>query len=893
MRDRILSRWGELSYRRCGTVLAVIAVVTAALLAVTPFPGLTTSYVELMPEHDPMTVEFNNIIEKYASASNIVVVVKGEESAIKAFADSLAPRVAALRQWIKRVDYQVERDFLADHGFMLVRESDLADQVDIFADLNLIPLLTAINDNFEKEYIEDEQSLSTREKQDNAVRYLDGLEYWLSTMHTYLTADPAPSSEAARAAVDRFLIGDPYYTNAEKNMLLILIHPNFPITETYRGVDCVNHIDSLVADLAAGYPGLEAGLTGTFTLMRDEMEAMEIDTFLTTLIALVLILVLFIVSFRMWTAPLLAGITLIMGIAWATIFVSLTVQTLNLMTSMFAVILVGLGVDFSIHIISLYTELRSAGMAGADAMRDTLSKAGPGIITGALTTACAFLTMMTSDSRGMWEFGLVIGGGLISCMLASLIVLPALLAFRERLDRKRSERPVGAGVAFGALSTAAGAIARRPVIVLVGGLAAAAVGVFLALTLTFDYNYLNMTPKGLRSVILQDDMIDAFDISPDFVMVTAGSIDEARQITDKAKDYKSVGMVESLSEYIPSPEQQEIRRRYIEQIRQNLAAAPGEQPMNTGQVEGLANEIDRLGLNIMELAEMAFLGGQDRVDRKAETIIGRPEDSLTLNLIDRLIFAIDEAPETGIARLNRFQRDYLPTLNETARRLANTDSLTLETIPASIVEKFADPSGSHFLVTIYPDQQVWDFEYLNRFAGQMSRVSDRVTGTPPLFLRMMDIIGTEGARASLLALAVVFALLLIDFRSFKFALMAMVPLVVGSIWMLGLLKLCGQQFTFLNIMAVPLIVGIGIDDGVHVLHRYRREGPGSIVAVMKSTGRAVLITSLTTMLAFGSFVFATYRGLGSMGTLLFLGVGSCFLATFLLLTAIIALTERK
>lgn len=894
MREKLLNKWGELSYRRAGTILVVIAAITIILLAVTPPLEMTARWVDLLPEHDPMTVEFNNIIEKYSSASTIVVVVKGEEGRIKTFADRLAPEVEQLTQWIRRVDYQFETDFLADHGFMLVKEKDLKDQVDIYGDLNLIPLLTAINDNFEKEYIEDDESLSSREKEDEAIGYLDGLEYWLGTIREYVSSEIDPGAVRAQTAVDRFLVGDPYYLNIDKNMLLVIIHPNFPTTETVKGVECVNHIDNVLTDLMTDFPGVEAGLTGTLTLMRDEMEAMTGDMFITTILAILLILVLFVFSFRIWTAPLLAGITLIIGIIWASIFAALSVHTLNLMTSMFAVVLAGLGIDFSIHIISLYTELRASGVPGAEAMRSTLVKAGPGVITGSLTTACAFLTLMISDTRGMSEFGLVAGGGLIACMLSAMIVLPSLLAFRDRILAKRSRRAVMTiGITFDILGSAAGGIARRPRVILIGGLIITIAAAFLASRLTFDYNYLNMEPEGLTSIILQDEMIDAFDISPDFVLVTAESVDEARELTSKARDFKSVGMVESISEYLPSEQQQQNRRRYIEEIRHNLTAAPDERPVSVSDIPMLIEQIDRLGMNIIELADMAFLGGRDRVDHKATNIIGRADDTLTLNLIEEVMAVVTADPQHSAERLNLFQNAYFPVLKEKAIRMASTDSMTPATLPVSIVEKYADSSGEQFLVTIYPNEQVWDFEYLTRFSDQMARVSDRVTGTPPLFLRMMDIIGTEGIRATGLALAVVFILLLVDFRSFRYALIAMVPLVIGSVLMLGLLKLCGMQLTFLNVMAVPLIVGIGIDDGVHVLHRYRREGPGSIAAVMNSTGRAVLITSLTTMVAFGSFIFATYRGLGSMGSLLFLGVGACFLATFVILTAIVSLTERE
>ena len=134
-------------------------------------------------------------------------------------------------------------------------------------------------------------------------------------------------------------------------------------------------------------------------------------------------------------------------------------------------------------------------------------------------------------------------------------------------------------------------------------------------------------------------------------------------------------------------------------------------------------------------------------------------------------------------------------------------------------------------------------------------------------------------------------ILLLDFRSLKYALIGMVPLIFGAIWMTGVMELFGLQFTMMNILAVPLIIGIGIDDGVHILHRWKIEK--NLDIVYRSTGKAILLTTLTTMLGFGSLWFATYRGLGSMGIALFIGVGTCFLATLFVIPAILGIRNKS
>jgi predicted RND superfamily exporter protein len=157
----------------------------------------------------------------------------------------------------------------------------------------------------------------------------------------------------------------------------------------------------------------------------------------------------------------------------------------------------------------------------------------------------------------------------------------------------------------------------------------------------------------------------------------------------------------------------------------------------------------------------------------------------------------------------------------------------------------------------------------------------------------MDLMKEKGRVAVLIGAIAIMLFLYLDFRSLKYALLAMVPLAVGTVWMLGMMAAMGMKLNMINVMCLPLILGIGIDDGVHVLHRYRREGKGSVPAVLKYTGRAIILTSLTTMIGFGSMALASHRGMASMGQVLFLGVGACFLSSAFVLPAIITVLERR
>jgi predicted RND superfamily exporter protein len=402
-----------------------------------------------------------------------------------------------------------------------------------------------------------------------------------------------------------------------------------------------------------------------------------------------------------------------------------------------------------------------------------------------------------------------------------------------------------------------------------------------------------MEPKGIPSVTLQDDIIDAFEMSPDFALVTVQTVEEARQLTKKVKVVPSVSMVESISEYLPSPEQQAKRTPHIKQIRHFLENNKETEELSEQNFPELVSELERLEMNVYELGQLAFTGGQDRIDRKCKSLIGDPEDATDSNYILDLVNKLKQQQTAAIAGLNRFQVLYQPNFRQLALKMANTSHLTLEGLPDDITDQFYNKTKDHFLVTIIPREKVWDFEFLTRFSEQMERVDPGITGTPPMFLALMKYIANDGKIATILTLVVVFILLFLDFRSIGITLITMIPLIFGAVWMVGLLKILGLQLTFVNVMGIPMIVGIGIDDGVHFMHRYRVEGKRSIKQVATSTGKAILITSLTTMAGFGSLLIAKYRGLGSLGILLALGVAACFITTILILPPLLGWIEKR
>ncbi len=867
---------------------------TVAILVLTLFFGyrastlqMRTGFDSLLPGDNPRTAEFNRILEEFQNESNIMLLAKGTEDSLKSYARGVKPLLEDFDEWVASVHIQIPEDFYRRNALKLLPPDQLDNFGSMFYDPNLVPFLHNLNNSFEGEYQGNDEALTSRKDELDAVRFLDGLEMFVEIQSSVMKG--VSDGEIGQKAVDAITFGETYMLSPDKDMILILIEPTFNMmidpAELQRSV---NGIEKIIKEASVPY-GITAGLTGSMVLGRDEYEAFTSDSWTVSILALIGIFILFVISFRMWVSPLLAILTVIMGVTWAMGFSSFLVEYLSMMTAMMSVILIGLGIDFSVHIISGYTEKRNQGLDVQISIQETLLRFGPGIITGGITTGLAFLTLMISETVGMQEMGLMAGVGLIFTMLATIIILPTMLIIRERLLKNFNKALPPKDVSYPFLGRIAEFTAKYRWIMGISFLLFTGFLLKRAVNMSVDYNYLNMEPVGLESIKLQEELIEAFDLSSDFVMFTTDNLDDARELTRQAREMETAGWVESISDYLPDSDGLEKQYRFLKDLRRNLEDREIRKQMSSHDIKMYRKELERLEANIIELQDLAFLGGQDKVYNKAVKLVGEAGDSLARGNITQFINALD----TGLTKieLTYFQQEFSTSFKSTIIEMANTEPLTLDNLPSDIKNRFTGKSGNLFIINVYPEKNIWeDARFLYRFTEEATELSEKATGLPPIFVELMDIMSKDGKKATYLAIIAVFLVLLLDFRSLKYALVGMVPLIFGAIWMTGIMEISGLQFTMMNILAVPLIIGIGIDDGVHILHRWKMEK--NLDIVYRSTGKAILLTSLTTMLGFGSLWFATYRGLGSMGIALFIGVGTCFLATLFIIPAILGMQNR-
>jgi hypothetical protein len=199
--------------------------------------------------------------------------------------------------------------------------------------------------------------------------------------------------------------------------------------------------------------------------------------------------------------------------------------------------------------------------------------------------------------------------------------------------------------------------------------------------------------------------------------------------------------------------------------------------------------------------------------------------------------------------------------------------------------------GGKYLVMLHPRNNPWDINNLDEFVNELRDISPDATGSPVTHLMATRDMREGFIISALLALACVLALVWADFRNLKRALIAIFPLTMGTLWTVSAMGYFDIHFNLANFFSIPILIGIGVDSGIHILHRYREGGPERLS--LGATRRGVLLTSLTSLIGFGCLAGASHRGLKSLGNVMLIGCSACLIASLIVLPAILAWTEQR
>jgi hypothetical protein len=404
-----------------------------------------------------------------------------------------------------------------------------------------------------------------------------------------------------------------------------------------------------------------------------------------------------------------------------------------------------------------------------------------------------------------------------------------------------------------------------------------------ALGVRFDTNILDLLPAGADSLRVQRRMLEETDFSARVVLALAADRAALEAMRERAAREPAIARLESALQFVPAdPEHATEALAALSRALDRVRLPERARPLDRAE---LAASFADLEAALAAAVEASFAGGAVEIAVPLEKARASAARGVAL------------AREAGAADEERWTRladDLLAAAGralEGARRAASAVPATLESLPPALAARFVTPSGK-LVAYIHPAGDIFDPVFLDAFVAAVERVHPEATGFPVVFRGVSSRI-TDGFLTALLAGTALVALILwLDYRRPGPVLLAFLPLGIGMIWMLGGMRLLGVSYNFANLVAIPLIVGIGVDNGVHMVHRLRVEGEAGMNTVLRHTCRAILIAGLTTMLGFGSLSLASHRGLASLGIVLLLGVGSCVIAAVVVLPNLLVAAGR-
>ena len=691
---------------------------------------------------------------------------------------------------------------------------------------------------------------------------------------------PSPNIVTLMDTSDEALISS-YLTFANGQIFVVTAHaPNDDMTG-----EVVDRLRQLVKETRIEVPGVNVGITGTPVLDYDEMTQSQKDAALATVVSLFLCALIFIYGYHETGRPVKATICLVIGVGYTMAFTTLTVGHLNILTITFVPMLIGLAMDYAVHLITRYEEELHHGKSNEEAITKAMVYTGQGVFTGALTTAGAFLAMWFTHFQGLREMGIICGGGLLVCLVPMLTMLPVLLlrGRQNALDHEIREDSRRARIENLWL--------KRPVLVagIVAGLCLAAV--FSGRHVYFDYNLIKMQSPSLSSVVYERTLLGSADKSLLYGAVLADSLTNAVELQDKIEKLPTVASTDPpLYRALLHPDGGE-QRQLISEIKAEVAdlkfPPPDLQPVD---LQDLSQTLFYMTSYINLAAGYASQpGGTNNADLVGEL------RSISESITDfrKLMLGGTPAQQKEYAlKLAQFQQALLADIRNTFELLQRQDDTsppTIADLPPAVRHRFIGVNG-RFLIQVYPKHDVWQRPAQEAFVRDLRTVDPNVTGTPVQLYEYETLLRDSYIQAAWYALFAIALMVLFHFRSLSAMILVLIPVAIGTLWLAGLMGWAGVPINLANIMTLPLVIGIGVTNGIQILNRYAEEGTPGILS--RSTGKAVLVSGLTAIAGFGSLILAQHRGIRSLGIIMSLGIATCMIAALTFLPALLSLIGR-
>ena len=640
------------------------------------------------------------------------------------------------------------------------------------------------------------------------------------------------------------------------------------------------------------FKGVTVGLTGVPVLEHEEMTTSQKDITLATVVSLVLTVILLLVAFRGLATMLAAMVSLIVSICLSFGFATLAVGHLNILSMVFAIMLIGIGIEYGIQVVLRYKEELALGADELAAIGQGLDRNIWAIIMAAATVAAAFLTFVATDFKGISELGVIAGGGVAICVLVTFTVLPALLVLTAQWRARKAATPaLGAGLL--ALGNSEPSAFRERIKTLLFGYPKIILGITALLCLaslypvsriSFDYNLMNLQAKGLESVAYAYKLMRSSENSGYFSVTKATTEQEVREKTKRLEALPEVDHVVSLLTFIP--DQQEQKLAELTALRLSLGEikpAPYEEDLRVMELPTVFENFRKSVVNL------------DTTLKSAKRAEAKPVGAF-LATLDKFFKKLEKEKDTNaVGMLRDFQGGMfasLPEKIELLRVSLNAAPVTVADVPQELRKRFVGKTGKYAL-QVAPKKEIFDREPLEAYLKAVRSVAPDAAGEPVMVYESMTIMRESYQSAFLYAFVAIVVILLVAFRSVTYAVIGLTPLVVGLLFMVAGMWFCGISFNSANIIVLPLILGIAVDSGIYIINRFRREDESAMEVVTRSTGLGVIYNTLTIMASFGALMLAHHQGVFSIGAVMSLGMVACQFAFILVLPAILTLVGKR
>jgi predicted RND superfamily exporter protein len=695
-------------------------------------------------------------------------------------------------------------------------------------------------------------------------------------------AGALPTAEDLRA---RGLDEQGYFVSNDDLRLLIVAFPDFSGDEVEDYQPTVERMRALADQYETD--DITITLTGIPFLVVDEETALASGMMRASLATGLGIFILLWIAFRSIKRSVVALLPIMVGTVVSLGALYLLFDTLDPITSSFAAVLMGLGIDFSVHLMARYDEDLRRGRTRREALFSSLSKAGPGVVTGALTTALAFLTISTTEFTSYGRMGVITAIGLTVGLVTSLLLLPVTLGWGDIDGHEEPPKPIRGVGTFVRLAR------WTPIGILIAAVTLALVGT--AVTPSFNPRYLELLPRSWESTQGLKKLEDDGALTPWFAWVTADDLEQARERARTLRSMDSVARVDSPTDLLP-----ELDDERLAALRSDFAGIDSDPDW----AKLSAREPDPAALAKQVLAvvdaldELSFAAEQAGRDTAAIVAAKQAFSDLRKRL--------ESTPASSArATLDSIEEQMAKILGPawtTARAVAARGHYDADDLPEMFERRFVATDGSgRVALYVYPAGNVTSGADQNaaarRFAEDLESVDPDTAGHGISLYHHNEMILGGFKRAAMFSFCLVIVLLLLDFANVRKSLLALFPVLIGMGWTVGLMALVGLRLNVATVVVMPLILGIGVDAGVHMMHRCdinarTHGGKARLDEVLSGTGSAVVLSSVTTMIGFAGLLLGRHLGMIQLGAAMVLGVGCTLIAGVLVLPALLILLDE-